>query len=103
MNLDLKIRNWIKINAALNTNVVIPMLIFVINAKEYEIELIGVVPRVDTIEKATPSDITNNPTVNKQILLSMILDISNIFFKLTESVTLIETDKTKSTSKVLLY
>lgn len=101
MNLDLKIRNWIKINAALNTNVVIPMLIFVINAKEYEIELIGVVPRVDTIEKATPSDITNNPTVNKQILLSMILDISNIFFKLTESVTLIETDKTKST-KVLL-
>lgn len=102
MNLDLKIRNWIKINAALNTNVVIPMLIFVINAKEYEIELIGVVPRVDTIEKATPSDITNNPTVNKQILLSMILDISNIFFKLNESVTLIETDKTKSTSKVLL-
>lgn len=102
MNLDLKIRNWIKINAALNTNVVIPMLIFVINAKEYEIELIGVVPRVDTIEKATPSDITNKPIVNKQILLSMILDISNIFFKPTESVTLIETDKTKSTSKVLL-
>ena len=95
MNLDLKIRNWIKINAALNTNVVIPMLIFVINAKEYEIELIGVVPRVDTIEKATPSDITNNPTVNKQILLSMILDISNITFKPTESTTLIETDKTK--------
>ena len=87
MNLDLKIRNWIKINAALNTNVVIPMLIFVINAKEYEIELIGVVPRVDTI---------------KQILLSMILDISNIFFKPTESTTLIETDNTKSTSKVLL-
>lgn len=78
------------------------MLIFVINAKEYEIELIGVVPSVDTIEKATPSDITNKPIVNKQILLSMLLNISYIFFKPTASTTLIESYNIKSISKVLL-
>ena len=42
------------INDALKINVVTPISIFVINAKEYEIELIGVVPRVDIIEKDTP-------------------------------------------------
>ncbi len=36
-------------------------------------ELIGVVPSVDMIEKATPIDIINNPTVNEQILLSILL------------------------------
>lgn len=52
--------------------VVIPMLILVIKASEYEIELIGVVPSVDTIENATPSAIINNPAVNEQILLIII-------------------------------
>ena len=51
--------------------VVIPMLMLVINAREYEIELIGVVPSVDTIENATPKDIMNNPTTNEQILFSI--------------------------------
>ncbi len=60
-----------KIKARLNTKVVIPMLIFVISAREYDIELIGVVPSVETIENATPSDIINNPTTKKQILLNM--------------------------------
>ena len=48
------------------------MLIFVIKAKEYEIELIGVVPSVDRIENATPSDIINKPKTNEQILLIII-------------------------------
>ena len=60
-----------KIKARLNTKVVIPMLMFVISAREYDIELIGVVPSVETIENATPSDIINNPTTKKQILLNM--------------------------------
>ncbi len=45
---------------------------FVISEREYDIELIGVVPSVDAIEKATPSDIINNPTTKKQILLIII-------------------------------
>ena len=57
-----------KIKARLNTKVVIPMLMFVISEREYDIELIGVVPSVDAIENATPSDIINNPTTKKQIL-----------------------------------
>ena len=61
-----------KIKARLNTKVVIPMLMFVISEREYDIELIGVVPSVDAIEKATPSDIINNPTTKKQILLIII-------------------------------
>ena len=60
-----------KIKARLNTKVVIPMLMFVISEREYEIELIGVVPSVETIENATPSDIINNPTTKKQILLNI--------------------------------
>ena len=50
-------------------NVAIPMFISHIKAIEYEIELIGVVPSPDTIENATPRDITNSPTTNKIILL----------------------------------
>ena len=60
-----------KIKARLNTKVVIPMLMFVISEREYEIELIGVVPSVETIENATPSDIINNPKTKKQILLNI--------------------------------
>ena len=45
------------------------MLMLVIKANEYDIELIGVVPSVDMIENATPRDIMNNPTTKKQILL----------------------------------
>lgn len=37
-------------------------------------ELIGVVPSVDIMENATPSDITNKPTTNKQILLIIIFN-----------------------------
>lgn len=36
-------------------------------------ELIGVVPNVDIIENATPSDIVNNPIVNNSILLIILL------------------------------
>ena len=61
-----------KIKARLKTKVVIPMLMFVISEREYDIELIGVVPSVDAIEKATPSDIINNPTTKKQIPLIII-------------------------------
>ena len=50
-------------------NVAIPMFISHIKAIENEIELIGVVPSPDTIENATPRDITNSPTTNKIILL----------------------------------
>ena len=42
-----------KIKARLKTKVVIPMLMFVISEREYDIELIGVVPSVDIIENAT--------------------------------------------------
>ena len=49
-------------------NVVIPMSIFVINAREYEIELIGVVPRREIIENATPVAIKNNPITKADIL-----------------------------------
>jgi hypothetical protein len=62
-------KNWMTIRAALKTNVVIPMLMLVISTREYEMELIGVVPSVDTIENATPNDMINNPTTNWQILL----------------------------------
>ena len=70
-NLERKIRNWIKIKEALKTNVVIPMLILVINAKAYEIELIGVVPSVEVIENATPTDIMKRPKTNWQTLLNV--------------------------------
>lgn len=53
-------------------------------------ELIGVVPSVDIIEKATPSDIINKPITNKQILLSIILNISHIFFKPTAHINLMQ-------------
>lgn len=67
-----------KINDTLNRNVVIPMFIFVINAKEYDIELIGVVPSVDTMENATPRDMTNKPNVNKHILLIILIYLNVI-------------------------
>ena len=54
-------------------NVAIPMFISHIKAIEYEIELIGVVPSPDTIENATPRDITKSPVTNKIILL--IIDV----------------------------
>lgn len=47
------------------------MLMLVINAKEYEMELIGVVPSVETMENATPKDIKNNPKTNMHTLLNM--------------------------------
>ena len=55
-------------------NVVIPMSMPVHNAREYAIELMGVVPKVDLIENATPKAMINNPKTKKQILL-----IINIF------------------------
>lgn len=60
-----------KINEKLNIKVVFPMLMLVINAKEYEMELIGVVPSVETMENATPKDIKNNPKTNMHTLLNM--------------------------------
>ena len=45
-------------------NVVIPMLMLVIKVSAQEMELIGVVPSVDVIENATPTDMMNNPTTN---------------------------------------
>ena len=57
------------------------MLMSVISVKEQEIELIGVVPRVDTIENATPNDIINNPTTNEQILLIILYYLYNLFLK----------------------
>ena len=53
----------------LNKNVVIPMSMLVISANEYDTELTGVVPRVDTIENPTPNDIMNNPIAKRIILL----------------------------------
>ena len=50
-------------------NVVIPMSMPVHNAREYAIELMGVVPKVDLIENATPKAMINNPKTKKQILL----------------------------------
>lgn len=50
-------------------NVVIPMSMPVHKAREYAIELIGVVPKVDLIENATPKAMINNPKTKKQILL----------------------------------
>ena len=44
------------------------MSMFVIKARDYEMELIGVVPRRDTIEKATPIAIKNNPQTKANIL-----------------------------------
>ena len=52
-------------------NVVTPMSMPVHNAREYEIELIGVVPKVDLIENATPKDITKRPNTKQNILLSI--------------------------------
>ena len=58
-----------KIRAALKIKVVIPISMPVHNAREYEIELIGVVPKVDLMENATPKDIINRPNTKRQILL----------------------------------
>lgn len=82
-NLDRNMKNWIKTNVALKTKVVIPMSIFVINAKEYDIELMGVVPSVDMIEKDTPTDMTNNPKTNMQILLNIFKDKTIRYKKLS--------------------
>ena len=71
LNFDLRINNWININDTLKINVVNPISIFVINAREYEIELIGVVPSVDIIENDTPRAIKNKPEVNNKILLNI--------------------------------
>ena len=48
-------------------------------------ELIGVVPSIDTMENATPTDIIKRPTVKRQILLIITLNICYIFFKSTAS------------------
>ena len=44
-------------------------------------ELMGVVPRVDTIENATPNDIINKPATNEQILLIILLILTRISYK----------------------
>ena len=49
--------------------VVTPMSTLVHKAREYDIELMGVVPKVDLIEKATPKAIIKRPATKKQILL----------------------------------
>ena len=53
--------------------VVIPISIPLHKAREYEIELIGVVPKADLIEKATPKDMMNKPKTNKNILFNILL------------------------------
>lgn len=66
------------------------MLIFVIIAREYEIELMGVVPSIDMIEKATPNDIIKRPTTNNIILLaSMIPALAFLEIKFENSVYII--------------
>lgn len=74
-----------KIRAALKTKVVIPMLMPVHRFRAYEIELIGVVPKVDLIEKATPKAIMNNPKTKRQILLIITNFIWIKLFKLFDS------------------
>jgi hypothetical protein len=82
-------KNCSTISAALKTKVVIPMLMSVIRTSAYEMELIGVVPSVDTIENATPNDIMNSPITNNEILLAVssspfnciLYYISEIIFK----------------------
>jgi hypothetical protein len=56
-------------SAALKIKVATPMSILAHKAREYDIELMGVVPKVDFIEKATPKAIMNRPATKKQILL----------------------------------
>lgn len=52
-----------KTKAALKMKMANPMSILVHNEREYDIELIGVVPKVDLIENATPKAImTRHPT-----------------------------------------
>ena len=58
-----------KIKATLKIKVVMPILIPVHRFRAYEIELIGVVPKVDLMENATPKAIINNPKTKRQILL----------------------------------
>ena len=62
-----------------------PMLMPVHRFRAYEIELIGVVPKVDLIEKATPKAIMNNPKTKKQILLIITNLIWINLFKLFDS------------------
>lgn len=71
-----------KIKAALKIKVVMPILMPVHRFKAYEIELIGVVPKVDLIEKATPKAIINRPKTKRQILLIINNVISNEIFKI---------------------
>ena len=52
------------------------------NASEYEMELMGVVPKVDLMENATPKDIINRPSTKKQILLIINNFISVKIFKI---------------------
>ena len=46
-----------------------PMLMPVHRFRAYEIELMGVVPKVDLMENATPKAMMNNPKTKRQILL----------------------------------
>ena len=50
-------------------NVASPTSMSAHNASAYEMELMGVVPKVDLIENATPKDIMNSPNTKRQILL----------------------------------
>ena len=64
-NLDFRIIIWMKTKAALKKKVANPMSILVHKASEYDIELIGVVPKVYLIENATPKAIINRPPTKK--------------------------------------
>lgn len=69
LNLFFKIGIWRNTKRTLKITVVIPIFTPEASVKEYGIELIGVTPKPDFIERPTPSDITNNPPTNNIILL----------------------------------
>ena len=73
-----------KTKAALKMKVANPMSILVHKAREYDIELIGVVPKVDLIENATPKAIINRPPTKKQILPITNNFISIAIFKINQ-------------------
>lgn len=52
-------------------NVVTPMLMPVHKFRAQAMELMGVVPKVDLIENATPNAIMNNPKTKRQIRLNI--------------------------------
>ncbi len=63
-----------------------PMSILVHKAREYDIELIGVVQKVDLIENATPKAIIMRPPTKKQILLIINNFILIAYLKLIKAI-----------------